>query len=186
MRSLILVCLICSGCATQRGIPDVPKQAIYGRVEPDGTCDEGHRCGDFCISRNFVCRLRAKGTPEREAWPDASPLPVRSKEVAEEEPEEHEEGKEEEPERDKPQEEMSPDRKEIEDAIKEQERREPVDRFGGCKKGKPCGKVCIPKENVCLIDKPQEVPEPRTYAPNCKKGKPCGMSCIPWNRKCRR
>lgn len=179
--ALALVSL--AGCVTQRGIPDVPKQAIYGRAEPDGTCNQGQVCGDFCISRNFVCRFRAQGAPEREEWP--SPSPVRSAEAPEEELEEPSEA-EPEAEEQEPQEEMSPERKEIEDAIKEQDRRDPVDRHGGCKRGKPCGKVCIPKENTCLVDERKEAEQPRRYAPKCKKGKPCGMTCIPWNRKCRR
>lgn len=47
-----------------------------------------------------------------------------------------------------------------------------------CKKGKPCGKACIPKCRTCHIK------TKRRGKPKCKKGKPCGKSCIKRDLTC--
>ncbi len=47
-----------------------------------------------------------------------------------------------------------------------------------CKKGKPCGEACIPKDKECKIAAAAPKKE-------CKKGKPCGNTCIAQDKVCK-
>ncbi len=50
-----------------------------------------------------------------------------------------------------------------------------------CKKGKPCGEACIPKNKECTIA-PAAAAAPKK---ECKKGKPCGNACIAKDKVCK-
>jgi len=53
-----------------------------------------------------------------------------------------------------------------------------------CRRGRACGRACIPRTKVCRTNIPDNY-NAGEYRRTCRRGRPCGRTCIPQARRCR-